>query len=123
MNDDLTPLLQHLPEPEPPASIAATVMARIARDSEERTQAATSPLPRRREWTAFALALAGMTLVFLVTIKGWLLMGELPGLTTARIGAGRSSLMPVGPFMSFVWVGVVVYLAGLFAPLRSGTQR
>lgn len=122
MIDDLKPLLQGLPEPPPPPSITATVMARIARDVERRADGqVTAPARRISDVAAWAYTFAGVAMVLVVCTYGWFSTGSLPDLTSARIGPGRPALMPVlGPFSVPLALGLLVYLAGLFSPLRSG---
>ena len=55
MRDDIEPLLSRLPEPAPPSSLAAGVMARIAREPDRATVAGTlrSAAPDRGERRAW----------------------------------------------------------------------
>lgn len=121
MMDDLTPVLSRLPEPMPPSTLTATVMARIEREAEQRAEAkAAVPVSRAREWQAWLWTFSGAAIVMLVFIKGWLASGGLPSVTSARIGLGHAPLMPVGTSVSLLLaLGLVAYLAGLFGPLRT----
>lgn len=121
MIDDLKPLLQDLPDPAPPSSITATVMARIAREADRRMEdQVTAPVRRASEVGAWLYACTGVALVLLACAYGWFSTESIPDLTSARIGVGRPPLMPsLGPFSALLGFGLLVYLAGLFAPLRS----
>lgn len=125
MTDDLKLLLQQLPEPEPPSSISATVMARIAREVEQRAEAQTSPAVVTRERPVWILAVAGAAIAFLVLVNGWLSTGSMPDMTSARIGIGRPAVIPILDLRltALLAVAFLVYLAGLFAPLRRGEGR
>jgi hypothetical protein len=125
MIDDLKPLLQDFPEPPPPSSITATVMARIARDVERRAEdQVTAPERRASDVAAWACTTAGVLAVVTLCFVGWVSSGAFPDLTSARIGLGRPSLIPVGgPLSMLMGLGLLVYLAGLFAPLRNGRRE
>ena len=117
MTDDLEPVLEQLPEPAPPSSLTATVMARIAREAE--VTAAVAPVKTRRELRPWIWTFAGIGLVVALFVNGWLSIGALPDFTSARIGLGRATLVPIeGPTVWLVGLGLLIYLAGLFAPLR-----
>jgi hypothetical protein len=121
MMDDLTPILSRLPEPMPASTLTATVMARIEREAEEKADAkAAAPASRAREFQTWLWTLVGVSLGLVVFINGWLSAGSLPDFTAARIGPKRAPLMPIGTSASLLLaVGLLVYVAGLFAPLRS----
>jgi len=118
--DELTPVLSRLPEPAPPATLTATVMARIAR--EEERQAAAVPA-RRHERPTWMWAVVAAGVILGIRLYAWMVTGVAPDLTTARIGLGRLPVMPgAGPTSVALGVALLVYLAGLFAPLgRRGT--
>ena len=123
MKDAIEPLLAHLPEPSPPPAFTATVMARIARESAATPVAADrtvrAPAASSGERFGAVWALVGVMLVVWVTVNGWIGIGSPPDLTSSRIGNGRLVLMPVGGWASLLLcVGLVLYLLGLFAPLR-----
>jgi hypothetical protein len=123
MTDDLKDLLQQLHEPEPPPSISATVMARIAREVEAHA-VAEATVPVQRERPAWVWMIVGVTLVAAVALYGPLDSGTLPDFTSARIGRTRPELLPSGgPLMGVLALGLLIYLAGLFAPLRGGVQK
>jgi hypothetical protein len=55
-----------------------------------------------------------------VFVKGWLSSGSLPNLIAARIGFTHAPLLPSGPDVSLLLaLGLMAYVAGLFAPLRT----
>jgi len=116
MTDDLSPVLHRLPEPAPPSTITATVMARIAR--EEERHSATVPV-LRRDRPAWVWALIGAGVVIGLRLYPWITSGIAPDTTTSRIGLGHLPAMPsVGPATAVMVVALLVYLSGLFAPLR-----
>ncbi len=121
MTDDLTPVLSQLPEPMPPSTLTATVMARIEREAElEADSMITVPVSRARELQTWFWTFAGIALVVFVFINGWVSAGSLPDFTASRIGLTAAPLMPIGTSVSLLLAfGLLVYLAGLFAPLRS----
>jgi len=116
MNDELTPLMTRLPDPAPPPTLTATVMARIAREEEARHAAVIEPV--RRERPAWPWALVGIAVVIGASAWGWLAAGTVPDLISPRIGTGAPLLTPGGPAAVGITLGLLVYLAGLFAPLR-----
>jgi hypothetical protein len=130
MMDDLTPLLSRLPEPPPASTLTASVMARVHREVERKLEAEqtsgaaiASRAGRLRELQPWLWSCGGVALVLLAFVNGWLSSGSLPSLTSARIGVGHQGLMPVGPGVSVLLaLGLIVYLAGLFAPLRTGQR-
>jgi predicted phage tail protein len=121
MNDELAPLLKALPEPAPPLTMTATVMARIAREADRRVEdQVTVPVRRGADVAAWLYSVTGAALVVVVFAYGWVTSGAMPDLTSARIGLGRPSMMPaLGPFSALLGLGLLIYLAGLFSPLRS----
>lgn len=125
MNDDLAPLLKELTEPAPPPTMTATVMARIAREAERRAEVpAVAPADRRADVAAWLYTFAGVAVVLLVCGYGWISTRSMPDLTSARIGLGRPTLIPVqGPLLVALGLGLLFYVAGLFAPLRSAGRE
>ena len=120
MMDDLTPVLSRLPEPMPPSTLTARVMARIEREAEQKAHEVAVPVSRARELQTWVWTTAGIALVLVVFIKSWISSGSLPSLIAARIGLNHQPLMPVGPSVSlFLALGLITYLTGLFAPLQS----
>jgi hypothetical protein len=121
MMDDTTTLMARLPEPAPPPALAATVMARIAREAAR--DAVAAPARRRREGLAWLCALAGLAVVFGLSAWGWI-GAALPHPMSWSIGPGIPDVLPVeGPAVPLLALGLLLYLAGLFAPLRSGIRR
>ena len=99
--DDLTPLLSRLPEPMPPSTLTATVMARIEREAEQKAEAkGPVPVSRARELRAWFWTFAGVSLVLVAFVSGWLSSGTLPTFTSARIGVSHAPLMPGGSSLS-----------------------
>lgn len=118
--------LKRLPEPALPEGLTAGITARIARLDEERAADASEP-PRvavaeaSRDRLAWAVALVGMT-VALGAQAYMLVVGEATlDLTSLRISSGMDGVVEMLPASSAVAVlaaGLLLYLAGLFAPLR-----
>ena len=121
MMDDLTPVLSRLPEPTPPSTLTATVMARIEREAEEKAHAKVAmPVSRARELQTWLWTFVGVALVLTVFVSAWLSSGTLPNITAARIGLNHAPLVPVEARVSVLLaLGLIAYVAGLFAPLRS----
>ena len=121
MIDHVATLMARLPEPTPPASLKATVMARIAREAEEQREiAAADParIPRERPVWIWTFA-GGLATVLGTSVYGWLVKGALPSFTAPLIGGGMPTLIPMqGLAALIVGLGLLIYLAGLFAPLR-----
>jgi hypothetical protein len=62
--------------------------------------------------------------VFCATAWRWLVTGALPDLTSPRIGRDSLALAPIdGPAVLVLGLGLLLYLGGLFAPLRSRIPR
>lgn len=123
MNDDLATLMTTLSEPAPPASLKATVMARIAREAEDRQPPSPAPARSYRDRLVWIAAFAGLAIVAGAVAYGWLEAGSLPSGMSPRVGLVTISLIPDGPSALVVGLGLLVYLAGLFGPLRSGAPR
>lgn len=126
MNDTLGAVMTQLQEPAPPTTLKATVMARIAREADrEQPDAAAQAvrLRRRRESPAWLWTLAGLVVVLGVTAYGWFEAGALPDVTSPRTAGGLSLIPTEGPLALIVGLGLLVYMAGLIAPLRSGERR
>ena len=72
------------------------------------------------QWVHYTLRPA----VIAAVAQGYLESGALPDLTSARIGLSRVTVMPMeGPAQLVVAIGALVYLVGMFAPLRSREGR
>lgn len=125
MNDDFSAVMATLREPAPPSAFKPAVMARIARETDR--QAAPAPgasgLVRRREHRGeWVWIVAGLALVLGASVYQWLATGLLPDLTSPRIGRNLALIPMEGPGALLAGLGLLVYLAGLLAPLRSGGQ-
>jgi hypothetical protein len=115
--------LARLAEPASPPALAATVMARIARASAPGPatagQAVRPPATVRGGSLGGLWAFIGTVLVIGVVVHGWIATGSAPDLLSSRIGNGGLVLMPVQGWTSLLLcAGLVLYLRGLFAPLR-----
>lgn len=125
MIDGVEQLLTRLPEPVPPPTLAATVMARIGRVRDQAiiTEPAQSPATSLRD-PAWLWAVVGLILVAGLTVHGWLSAGYPPDVVSSRIGIGRLLLMPVeGVGVLLLALGLWLFLLGLFAPLRDASGR
>ena len=118
--DDLTPVLSRLAEPMPPSTLTATVMARIEREAERKADEKVAvPVSRARELQTWLWTFVGVALVLAVFVSAWLSSGALPNITAARIGLNHPPLMPMESRVSLLLaLGLIAYIAGLFAPLR-----
>ncbi len=117
--DDLTSVMSRCPDPDPPATLTAVVMARIERDVDQKADTSVVPV-RRRESPAWVWTLAGVAMVCGVSIYGWYATGSMPDVASSRIGLGREALMPTkGPGAVLLALGLLLYVVGLLAPLRS----
>ena len=116
--DDLASVMSQLPDPDPPPTLTATVMARIERDADQKADAPVVPVPHR-EYPAWVWTLAGVAMVFGVSIYGWYATGSTPDITSSRIGPGRPALMPTeGSGTAILALGLLLYIVGLLAPLQ-----
>jgi len=127
MIDHVTTVMARLPEPTPPASLKATVMARIAREAERQQDIAAetaNPARIRRERPVWIWTLAGgLATVAGTSVYGWLVRGALPSFTSPLIGGVAPTLIPIqGSAALVIGLGLLVYLAGLFAPLRQSSD-
>jgi hypothetical protein len=114
MNEDLATRLSRLAEPEPPSSLSAAVMARIAREA-----GATARPVHPRERPSWIWALPGLALVAGACLYGWITTGSMPNVPL-RVGPDVSTLVPRdGLPLLMLALGLVACLAGLFAPLRT----
>jgi hypothetical protein len=116
--------LATLPEPEAPADLANIVMARIAQLPESDAAAATGKQPaaspvRRRDWTPMVTAIGGLVagLAMILTMPSG--VEGLGGFVTPRLSGGALATMPATvPAALTIGAGLVVYVVGLFAPVR-----
>ena len=118
--------LKHLPDPAVPEELAASISARIARLDEEQA-APTRESPRvavaqaGRDRLALALAFLGAT-VGLGAQAYRLAVGEVSlDLLSPRISGGLDGIveiLPVTPALAVLAAGILLYLTGLFVPMR-----
>lgn len=116
--DPVVRRLTRLSEPPAPATLAANVMARIARESEfskvDRVSRASAS--RRAGW---AWAAAGVAIVLGLTVQGFADAASHLEVFMPRTGFGAPVLRSRIPNHAVLLVlGVLLFLAGLFAPLR-----
>ena len=123
--------LRRLPEPTPPPDLAAVIMARTARLADENpalsgdsARAAVAETGRRRStwaWTVTSLALGLGSLAYALVTTGAPL-----DVTSSRIGGPTDTLTTMaemGPAALVLAAGLLLYLTGLFAPLRDTAPR
>ena len=122
--------LTRLPEPVVPSTLAGAVMARVSRLDEGHTPASlafsvsTGRPQKQRIWSwnslaAGVAAFAGLVIVLLSWIDGRLDTGSWPSLISLHVGAPNMVRLP--PDLSAALglaLGLLLYLGGLFAPLR-----
>jgi hypothetical protein len=129
MIDDMASTMTRLPDPAPPASLAATVMARIARLPDERSALppaetfAVKTTSGRGERLAWGWGLGGLVIAFGMYVRSEMAAGTLPDLISSRIGHVPLVTIPVEPAMLVLGLGLVLYLRGLFSPLRRATSK
>lgn len=127
MTDPIEPRLARLAEPAAPYSLVPGVMARIARLTVHDPVTARRPVRTpvgapREEWVGGLWAFIGVMLAVGAIIPGWITTGSAPNLISSRIGNAGLVLIPTDGFRSLLlWVGLLLYLRGLFAPLRRRT--
>lgn len=122
MIDDLHASMTHLREPAPPPTLKATVMARIAREADREpadAAAEAASAKRRRERPMWLWTFAGLVVVLCASAYAWLEGGLLPDLISPRMAGGLASIPTQGPAALILALGLLVYMAGLLAPLRS----
>jgi hypothetical protein len=126
MTERLTSEMGRLPELVHPTSMATNVMARIARLPDERTRIPHVPdtprtvtTPAQGERLAWTWILAGVAIVFGTYIYGGVAAWAPPDLTSFRIGTVQLTTLPgKDPVVLCLAAGLLLYLAGLFSPLR-----
>ena len=123
--------LRRLPEPAPSVGLAAIIMASTARLEEQRAAASDDAPPivtrTRSDRLAWATMLTGVVVGLGAQVYS-LLTGEATlDLTSSRIGGGIQGLIEVphgSPTVLFLAAGLLLYLSGLFGPLRgTGTPE
>ena len=136
----LTTDLPALPQPAPPPYLAAVVLARIAQldppslPLEKRSFGETDASVMRetrapsstREWPAWATSLGGIA-AGLVMVLSMLPDVVVPiDLASPRVGGVTAGLVPMPSTTTGTVVlaaGLVLYVAGLFAPFQGRTRR
>jgi hypothetical protein len=124
MIDEVAPTMTRLPDPAPPASLAVNVMARIARLPDGRSLARPAEPSKVKSESgrggrlAWGWGLAGAVIAFGTYVRSEMATGTLPDLTSSRIGHMQLVTMPVEPAMLILGLGLLLYLKGLFSPLR-----
>jgi hypothetical protein len=129
MIDEMASKMTRLPSLAPPASLAANVMARVARLSDERS--VVRPAVRTSligtessssERLAWVSGLAGLVIALGTYVHREMAAGTLPDFTSSRIGHVQLVTMPIEPAMLVLALGLLLYLKGLFSPLRRGNR-
>jgi hypothetical protein len=126
MNDDLSTLMTNLSAPAPPASLKATVMARIAREADRQdapVPSAIAPAHPGRDRVVWLSAFIGLAVVLSTVGYAWISAGTLPNVASPRLGPMSIPLIPQGTAGMAIGLGLLVYLAGLFGPLRSDSRK
>ena len=127
----LTTNLSGLPHPAPPPHLAAVVLARIAQLDHTHSTDASVMRERRapsstREWPAWATSLGGIAagLVIVLSMPPGVVVPI--DLASPRAGGLTIGLVPMPSTTTGAVVlaaGLVLYVAGLFAPFRGRTRR
>jgi hypothetical protein len=123
MIDELAGALTQLQEPVPPPTFKTTVMARIAREADRQPVDAAASARRWHEGPAWLWTAAGLVIVLCASAYGWIEAGTLPDFTSPRTAGGLSFIPMEGPSTLVVGAGLLLYMAGLVAPLRRTTAR
>ena len=122
----LTADLRTLPDPDAPRDLASIVMARIAQLPESGSVAASLTARgaagvRERDWTLSLIALGGVVAALAVILTMPSGAEVLAGFVTPRFSAAGplATLPSSGPAALAIGLGLLLYVAGLFAPVRS----
>jgi len=118
--------LTQLPEPTMPEGLAAGVTARIARIESDLVQAPpVTAADTRRDRLAWTTALAGLAVSLGAQLYGFAIGETTLDLMSLRtVGMdGAAGMLPTSPAVGVMVVGLLLYLAGLFAPARSTGRR
>src|SRR5579864_4608561 len=125
MIDEVASTMTRLPDLAPPASFATQVMARVARLPDRRSlvraAAGTSVVGTdspNRERLAWVSGLAGLVIALGTYVDREIAAGTLPDLTSSRIGHTLLVTTPIEPAMLVLALGLLLYLKGLFSPVR-----
>ena len=121
--------LKHLPEPALPEGLSANITARLANLDEEGIAGASKPvriasIKATRDRLAWTVALVGLTVgvgaqAYRIAVSAMTL--DLTSLRIIREFELISWLMdgaPPSPAVAVLAVGLLLYLIGIFAPLR-----
>lgn len=121
--------LKHLPEPAVPEGLSANITARLANLDEEGIAGASKPvriasIKATRDRLAWTVALVGLTVgvgaqAYRIAVSAMTL--DLTSLRIIREFELISWLMdgaPPSPAVAVLAVGLLLYLIGIFAPLR-----
>ena len=121
--------LKHLPEPALPEGLSANITARLANLDEEGIAGASKPvriasIKATRDRLAWTAALVGLTVgvgaqAYRIAVSAMTL--DLTSLRIIRESELISWLMdgaPPSPAVAVLAVGLLLYLIGIFAPLR-----
>jgi hypothetical protein len=118
MNDDIGSMLKRLSDPAPPATLAASVMARVAREREE-SRSKVGRVAARQDRRFWLWTPGGLIMTLVVIVPAWLGVVRSTAVTSWLPGIGTLGLVPAtGPGVLLLALGLLIYLAGLFAPLR-----
>jgi len=116
----MTTELRALPGPDAPGDLASLVMARIAQLPEPGSAVAAAAV-RRPDWTQALTVLGGLIagLALILTMPtGVEALGDfvMPRFSAA---GGLATMPSSGPAVLAIGAGLLVYIAGLFGPVRS----
>ena len=121
----MTAGLHSLPGPDVPSDLASIVMARIAQLPEPGSAAAavkgTAAGVRKGDWTQSFTAIGGLVagLALILTMPGGAeVLGDF---VTPRFSAGGAlaTVPSSGPAALAIGAGLLLYVVGLFAPVRA----
>ena len=118
-SDAMGARLKTLARPTAPPDLSRAVMARIARVDD----AQPAPEPRRAaaHWPAFG-TVAGATLVMIAIVEVISQTAVTGAISPRTLGRGGLELT-TGEWPLTLVAGLLLYLMGLFAPVRRGTAR
>jgi hypothetical protein len=123
MPDVIEQLGTRIKEPAAPATLAPSVMARIARQSpadDRRVRAAAVQSGSGWWW---ACAAAGIVMFAALVLRQLLTFDAAPGAFSSRSGMGYVVWLPgAGPDALAVGLALCLLLVGLFAPLRASRK-
>ncbi len=127
----LTADLQALAQPAPPPELASVVLARIARiDQDLAAPAAARPEARARasigDWSVQAAALGGLAAAVAIVMSmppGGGLPAYIASPAVGGLTSGLVAMPSSGTYALILATGLMLYVAGLFAPLGGGRGR